>query len=331
MKKLNFVKIAVFVLAVFTAGCHKTPPPPPTPVPATIKMNDYSNLGISSVIINYTITPNDSKISESGVYLNIRSLLDGATKIIGDSQSGIIAFSLNNLKKNTKYYIWAYIKTDKGTSYSSMVAIWTYGLMDVDGNGYHTVVINNREWTVENLKVTHYNNGDLIPEVQDSTVWLHDTKGARCYYNNNRAKYDSVYGALYNFYVITDPRGIAPQGWHVPTLEEYAQLMIFLGNGLKAGGAMKEKGTKHWKFPNTGATNSSGFTALPGGLRGLTIQHKTVISFAGLRGYGDWWTKNKSPLLNNSYAFHLNYDNPWMNPGAFENNSAFSIRLIKNK
>ncbi len=233
---------------------------------------------------------------------------------------------------NTKYNIWAYTSTAKGTTYSSKIRIWTYGLMDYDGNGYHTVKIGNQTWAIENLKVTHYNNGDPIPEVQDSTIWLHDTKGARCYYRNNKAKYDSVYGALYNWYVINDPRGITPKGWHVPTDYEYNDLSTYLGKNSVVGGKMKEKGTKHWKAPNTGATNSSGFTALPGGMRGLTYQYKTLISFADIGGYAYFWTSARSPIQNTALAATLDYNDTWFDAAdAFKNNSAFSIRLVKDK
>jgi len=325
--------IAILLMAILTiVGCQKNPPtPPPTPIPATIKMNGYTNLGLTGVTINYTITPNDSKISESGVYVNIRSLLDGATKVAASEKMGIITLPLT-LKKDTRYYIWAYVKTSQGTSYSSMVSIWTYGLIDVDGNGYHTVKIGSQIWTVENLRVTHYNNGDLIPEVPDSVEWYNDKSGARCYYDNNKAKYDSIYGALYNWYVISDPRGITPKGWHVPTGQEYADLSTPLGNTPKAGGAMKEKGTKHWHSPNTGATNSSGFTALPGGARGITREHRTVANFMDLGYYANFWTSSKTPLSNNGEAWHLDYNSTWLNGGfSFDDNYGFSIRLIKNK
>ncbi len=336
MKTKSKFSIALLLLmAVLTiTGCKKNPPTPtPAPVPATVKINGYNNLGMISVAVNFTVTPNDSKISQAGVAYSTGNSATNATKIMAKSSSGTITISLNGLNINTKYNIWAYIKTVDGTIYSSKkIHIWTYGLMDIDGNGYHTVVINHRTWTVENLKVTHYRNGDLIPEVQDSTVWLHDTKGARCYYHNNKAKYDSVYGALYNGYVISDPRGIAPKGWHVPTAKEYGDLILSIpGKDAKAGGAMKEKGTQHWKAPNTGATNSSSFTALPGGDRGVTREHQNIVTFDDFGYYTTFWTSSESPMLNSAYAWWLDYNDAWINAGSFTKNYGFSVRLVKNK
>ena len=223
-----------------------------------------------------------------------------------------------------------------GLIYSSKsLTIWTYGLLDHDGNGYHTVKIDGRVWTVENLRVTHYNNGDPIPVVTDSVQWRDDHQGAICWYDNNRAKYDSVYGVLYNFYAVMDPRGICPPGWHVPTYDEYSTMSGYLGGSqtnLVSGGKMKEKGFKHWNKPNTGATNSSGWTGLPGGFRGGTRQHPNTFIFGNLGYEGNWWTSSKSPMPNSAYITTLIYNDTYEDIGAsIEDNLGASIRLIKNK
>ncbi|UBM62644.1 fibrobacter succinogenes major paralogous domain-containing protein [Candidatus Sulfidibacterium hydrothermale] len=330
--KTLLLAVSFTALAAFT-GCQKdSSTPTPAPVPATVKMDSINNLQMTSVTVNFTVTPNDSQISEAGVAYSTGTTSSSATKVKADAKSGIISLTLTGLQANTKYHVWAYCTTADGTIFSKSLEIWTYGLMDIDGNGYHTVEINNRIWTVENLKVTHYRNGDPIPEVQDSTVWLNDKQGAMCWYQNNRAKYDSIYGALYNFYAVDDPRGLAPQGWHVPTLQEYIDLSIALGKTPVAGGKMKETSFKHWNAPNTGATNSTGFTALPGGMRGLTNEHKTLISFAGIKEFAYFWTSDKAPLLNCAYTTRMDYNNTWLNLGlAVDNTSAFSVRLVKDK
>ena len=239
--------------------------------------------------------------------------------------------TLKNLDKNTKYYIWSYIKTESGTTYSSKIHIWTYGLMDIDGNGYHTVKIGKQTWTVENLRVTHYRNGDPIPEVKDSTAWLNDKAGAICWYNNNKGKYDSIYGALYNFYAVVDQRGLSPKGWHIPdSRNEWADLYRYLGGNEPAGGFMKEKGTSHWHAPNTGASNSTGFTALPGGARGRTVARPNSTGYYNLSYSAVFWTSEKSPVPGGGFAWYLDYNNTWLNPAAFYQNSGLSVRLIKN-
>src|ERR1035437_8570614 len=129
-----------------------------------------------------------------------------------------------------------------------------------------SVTICTQVWMLKNLDVSTYRNGDLIPKVTTTTAWDALTTGAWRWCNNDPAM-GVIYGKLYNWYVVNDPRGLAPTGWHVPSDAEWTTLSTCLGGYAVAGGAMKETGTTHWTSPNTGATNSSGFTGLPGGGR----------------------------------------------------------------
>lgn len=118
-----------------------------------------------------------------------------------------------------------------------------------------------------NLDVITYTNGDLIGQVTSSTDWTNadiNQVGAWCYYGFNSSS-GSIYGKLYNWYAVSDTRGLAPLGWNIALSTDYNNLSTYLGGDTISGGAMKETGTSHWLNPNTGATNSSGFTALPGG------------------------------------------------------------------
>ncbi len=137
---------------------------------------------------------------------------------------------------------------------------------DIDGNVYQTVTIGTQVWMASNLRVTHYSNGDSIPEVKDSTVWPNLLTGAFCDYHNDTGL-ARTYGRLYNWYAVHDSRTIAPVGWHVPSDAEWQTLVNYLGDSTNAGGALKEAGYAHWFDGNVGATNSSGFTGLPGGYR----------------------------------------------------------------
>lgn len=138
-------------------------------------------------------------------------------------------------------------------------------IKDIERNTYLTIKIGDQWWMAENLKVTHYRNGDAIPHVTDNNAWWNLRSGAYCSYNNNTAN-AKTYGYLYNWYAVDDSRNIAPSGWHVPTIGEWKKLVDHLGGILIAGGKMKE--TAQWSSPNTGATNKCGFSALPGGYRG---------------------------------------------------------------
>ena len=134
---------------------------------------------------------------------------------------------------------------------------------DKDGNAYKTVKIGKQEWMAENLKTEHYRNGDEILQVQDKDEWNKLTSGAWCYYEN-QTENGVVYGKIYYWYAVNDPRGIVPEGWHVSTDDEWTQLTDFLGGAETAG--TKLKSTSGWD-ENFAGNNSSGFSALPGGYR----------------------------------------------------------------
>lgn len=170
---------------------------------------------------------------------------------------------------------------------------------DYDGNVYNTVPIGTQVWLKENLKVTHYRNGDSIPEVRDSLEWVNLITGAWCYFNNNPAN-GAVYGMLYNWYAVNDPRGLAPLDWHIPSDEEWKTMEMYLGmsqseadqidwRGTDEGAKLKENDTIHWVSPNI-ATNSSGFTALPGGWR---IYFLYTGSFYNIKSTGEWWSSTE--------------------------------------
>ncbi len=195
-------------------------------------------------------------------------------------------------------------------------------ITDYDGNEYDTITIGAQVWMKQNLKVTHYNDGTPIPNVSDSTAWAHLTSGARCYYNNDSVAFDSVYGALYNWYAVSNPN-ICPAGWHVSTNTEWQQTEVTLGGDAVAGGEMKEAGIVHWLSPNYGATNNSGFTGLPGGLRNNT----SVFEF--IQENGLWWTTTNfsSTLIWSTYLW---YAFAGVDHNPLYKRYGLSIRCVKN-
>lgn len=160
---------------------------------------------------------------------------------------------------------------------------------DIDGNVYGTVILSTQEWTRSNLDVVTYRNGDPIPEVQDFTTWKNLTTGAWCHYENNSAN-GPIYGRLYNWYAVNDPRGLAPEGWHVASDAEWAVMVELLGGTNAAGGPLKSTGTSLWMAPNEGATNASGFSALPGGKR------DSNLDFVNQSESGSWWTSSDQSI-----------------------------------
>jgi len=191
--------------------------------------------------------------------------------------------------------------------------------------------IGTQVWTNINLDVTIYRDGTPIPQVSDPTAWANLTTGAWCYYNNDPAN-EAIYGKLYNWYAVAgihdnDPNTtnkiLAPLGWHVPSDSEWTTLTTSLGGLTVAGGKMKSTGTSLWLSPNTGATNSSGFTGLPIGLR------STNGTFNFIGGFGYWWSSSES---TSSFAWVSFLTNE--NGSAYRNiggkGGGFSVRLIKD-
>lgn len=191
---------------------------------------------------------------------------------------------------------------------------------DCDGNIYNTVTIGTQVWMVENLKTTKYRNCDSIPYIYDNAEWANSVTGAQCTYSNDPGN-ANIYGRLYNWYAINDPRGIAPAGWHIPSYAEWETLANYLGGTEEAGGKMKEIGTNHWLLPNFGATNSSGFTSLPGGIRG-----STGFSFKG--EYAFWhFSGTTTPTAYNRWNSH---DSTKLGTGGKNKYDGSSIRCIKD-
>ena len=197
---------------------------------------------------------------------------------------------------------------------------------DTDGNTYKTVTIGTQVWMAENLKTTKYNDGTAIPNVTDVNAWAALTTGAYCWYLSQGYNKDT-YGGLYNWYAVNPTtnggKNLCPVGWHVPTDNEWTTLTTFLGGASSgAAGKMKETGTSHWLSPNTGATNSSGFSGLPGGYR-----VKNGYTQISLEGY--WWS---STQFNTDNAWHRSMI--WNDGNVQQTSSALlrglSIRCLKN-
>jgi uncharacterized protein (TIGR02145 family) len=189
---------------------------------------------------------------------------------------------------------------------------------DVDGNVYKTVTIGTQVWTVENLNVEHYRNGDLIPQVQDADKWAKLTTGGWCYYENN-SENEITYGKLYNWYAVNDPRGLAPEGWHIPTEAEWQTLIDFLGGTKIAGKKMKS--TSGWN-ENGNGTNESGFSGLPEGVCNLEGK------FFGIGGGGGWWNITETNELN-AWVINIGCESDAVFKGSGSKKNGFSVRCLR--
>lgn len=206
--------------------------------------------------------------------------------------TGLFTSTLTGLETNTQYYVRAFATNNTGTDYGDEVSFNTNTAIvtDYDGNNYQTILIGDQTWMAENMKATHYSDGTAVPLVENNTMWdaLTETGKAYCW-NDNNSTTGETYGALYTWAAAMNGlagsdinpsgvQGVCPTGWHLPSDSEWKQMEIHLSmtqteadkegwRGTNEGGKLKETGTTYWNSPNTGATNTSGFTALPGGNR----------------------------------------------------------------
>lgn len=200
----------------------------------------------------------------------------------------------------------------------------SYGsVTDVDGNIYKTIKIGDQTWMAENLKVTHYRNGDAIPNIKDSIQWANQTEGAYCN-NNNTEDLTAIatYGRLYNWYVTQDTRNIAPAGWRVADVIDWEILIETLDGDTIASKHLKEAGILHWDGPNN-ADNSSGFTALPGGRR-----YKTE-TYSGFKLYSVFWTSSLYSGTSAPFLYLTTWNDNLVYKGFNFKINGYSIRCIK--
>jgi uncharacterized protein (TIGR02145 family) len=210
-----------------------------------------------------------------------------------------------------------------------------YGTMnDQDGNTYKTIIIGSQEWMAENLKTSHYRNGDLITTNLTDSMWGSAVIGACCFFNNDSANYCCPYGKLYNWYAVSDTRNVCPVGWHIPDKYEGRQLIKYLdiyadtaGTFISpsAGEKLKNAGINYWISPNTGANNASGFSALPGGYR------RTYSGGYGNLGYfGYYWTSTTASQFPYYIQVNSNDGSSGVSRGGINHPYGLSLRCIKD-
>jgi uncharacterized protein (TIGR02145 family) len=237
--------------------------------------------------------------------------------------SGSFKSSITGLTSGTNYYVRAYATNSLGTAYGNSILFIT-PLTDIDGNVYNTIMIGSQVWMTANLKTTRYSDSTKIPCVTDNAEWNTLSAPAYCWYNNNETVYKNIYGAFYNWFTVNTGK-LCPDGWHVPSEADWTLLTDCLGGEYRTGGKLKESGINHWNYPNEGASNDFGFTALPGGYRsGLTSG-----SFRAMGYIGWWWASTESDLTwarNRTIA----YDVSEIAKGKGLKKNGYSVRCVKN-
>jgi uncharacterized protein (TIGR02145 family) len=247
---------------------------------------------------------------------------------------------INSLQPSTKYYVRAYAINSVGTGYGNELNFNTYpmgpiifnpgltygSVSDIDGNNYKTVQIGTQLWMAENLRTTKFNDGSVIPNIPDNLEWSNLTTPGYSWYNNDAASYKTTFGALYNWYAVSTDK-ICPTGWHVPVDSEFKTLTDYFGNS--SGESMTETGNNHWLSYVTDATNVSGFTGLPGGLREYYGIDATEVNFVGIGDTGAWWSASENGAMGSiitlSWDYYINFYQDLANK-VF----GMSVRCIKN-
>jgi uncharacterized protein (TIGR02145 family) len=288
--------------------------------------NAPTSLANTTATLNGTVNANGCSTVvtfEYGLTTSYGSNITASQSPISGSSSTGVSAAITKLSSGQNYHFRVKVSSTGGTNYGNDMT-FTTTVKDDDGNSYTTVTIGTQVWMKENLKTTKYNDGTSIPLVTDATAWTNLSTPGYCWYNNDAANYKAPYGALYNWYTV-NTGNLCPTGWHVPTDAEWTTLTDYLGGTSVAGGKLKEEGTVNWNSPNTGATNESGFTALPGSGRSYV---DGIFDYIG--DYGYWWS---STVSSTSYAWvrELSYDlTDIISGGRGHINYGFSVRCIKN-
>jgi uncharacterized protein (TIGR02145 family) len=200
--------------------------------------------------------------------------------------------------------------------------------LDIDGNRYKTVYIGKQQWMAENLKVSKYNDGTSILNITtDNLLWENNKTGAWSYYNNDEAN-STKYGKLYNWYAVSTTtngnKNICPTGWHVPTDAEWTVLTTYLGGNSLAGFKMKEVGTTSWNSSNTDATNTSLFSALPGGQRNIPGNYSNIGTT------GNWWSSSESSNIEKAWNRNLFNNSGNVTINEYRKGNGYSVRCLKD-
>ncbi len=293
--------------------------------------SSVSSLGTVSVISGGNITSDGgSAILTRGICWNTQTNPSISNfKTSNGIGSGIFVSQITGLSPNTTYYARAYASNSSGVSYGNEISFTTLQngsnvstVTDIDGNIYDTVAIGSQVWLKQNLNTTKFNNGNPISLITDVTQWSIVDSAAYSNFNNSISN-PTNYGRLYNYFVVSDTRNICPIGWHIPSQAEWNTLITYLGGSSIAGGKLKEIGITNWLTPNTGATNSSNFTALPANKRGSD----GIFTISGESAF--FWTSTLSTTTRGFYK-NIDYNQEGINEGNHSFRNGLSIRCIKN-
>jgi uncharacterized protein (TIGR02145 family) len=335
MKKINVIWLLLFLtlgaMILRSSSCQDDEEidtyPPNVVTTKVFKITDNS-----ATVEAEVVTANGDSVTVRGLCW-CTSPIPTTDNNVTSSGSGCGCFEccMTGLSPNTTYYVRGYATNENGTDYGNIITFTTPPLaVDIEGNTYHTVKIGDQVWMSENLRVIHFSNGAMIPKIDNNTEWANTNTAAYCIANNGTE-------IFYNAYAAVDGRNLAPAGWHVATDEDWkilegtvdSQFAVgdpewekIMERGSDAGGNLKT--VDGWMGPNTGATNLSGFSAVPVGWRwGNTGE----IAPGG--GQASFWTSTPVSGIT-SWARAIFYDDDRIHRNYYENTYGGSIRCVKD-
>ena len=354
------VILIITSMILITTACKKED----IPSLSTLELTEITD---SSAVCGGEITDNGgAEITARGVVYSTSTnpkISDCLGKTSDGTGKGFFTSNITGLSSDTDYYIRAYASNDAGTGYGNEHSFTTSEspfvcgetVTDVDDNVYQTVSIGDQCWMVENLRVAHYRDGSEIMYAPGSDNWLNNTDGAYCIYPhyavdgiNSHEEMLNDYGALYNWYAINNEKGLCPEGWQVPTDEDWQELEMFLGlgaseatewgeRGSDEGGKLKSARTHplehpRWDTINAGATDEYGFKALPSGIYGYyNSPNEDDRTFILVGEMVFFWTSTDTIINNQEYAIYrsIDHEEKTINRSAKAWSLGYSIRCLK--
>ena len=281
----------------------------------------------ATTIMCHVTSDGGTRILDCGIYIGTEAGTEiNGSKLQMGNDTGLWFGRLTGLTPATEYFLRAYSENANGETLGDEVSFTTPArVSDFDGTEYETVKIGNQLWMAENLKVTHYLNGDPIETTTPATLNM-AAESAPAYmwsYQGIDANL-SDYGELYTWYVISDQDQVCPDGWHIPSDNEWTTLETVLGGYLNAGSYLKEAGNDHWILPyNQDANNISCFTALPGGHRDETGSFNLIYN----EGY--WWSATASETTK-AWARKMNTSSSEVSRIGVDKKWGVSVRCVKD-
>ncbi len=307
----------------------------------TVNFVQISNITLNSATLQASVTyDGGSAVITRGFCWSSTKFYPEITdnKTVEGSGTGIFSSTITGLAEHTLYHVRAYATNSAGTMYSAVYVLVTmaqshdinfnpditYGtILDIDGNSYKTVQAGSQTWMAENLRTTRFSDGTDIPLITDNSEWITLTSPGYSWYYNDETSFKQTYGGLYNWYAVNSGK-LCPAGWHVPSVNEWTAFTDLLGGIDAADTQIRETGGDHWLSPNN-ATNSSGFSALPGGVRFYNGQFS---------GFGIMFSVWSSTEFSGSVAWSYQWahfgDGGFNGTGTSNYTEGSSVRCIKD-